>query len=128
MQTSRIDLQPLENSLRQLEEGLQPKNLLERDGAIQRFEFTFELAWKSLARVLQADHPIKDNSVKGILREGGRQGLITQVEKWFEFQQARNQTSHTDDAKVAEAVFAKAAQFPPFVEDLLRNLKNRLKP
>lgn len=44
MDASKIDLNLLENSLKQFEEGLHPKNQLERDGAIQRFEFTFELS------------------------------------------------------------------------------------
>jgi nucleotidyltransferase substrate binding protein (TIGR01987 family) len=127
MKLSQIDLKPLEKSLKQLEEGLQPKNLLERDGAIQRFEFTFELSWKTLARVLQSDKPLEDNSVRGVLREGGRQGLVARVEKWFEFQHARNQTSHTYDQKIAEEVFAVAAQFPEFVKDLISKLQNRLK-
>ena len=126
MKSSRIDLKPLENSVKSFEEGLNPQSLLERDGAIQRFEFTFELSWKTLAKVLQSDSPLEDNSVKGVLREGGRQKLVEDVEKWFEFQHARNRTSHTYDEKIAEEVFAVAAQFPPYVHNLILKLKNRL--
>lgn len=126
MDVHKVDLKLLENSLTQLEEGLKPKNTLERDGAIQRFEFTFELSWKTLAKVLQSDKPLEDNSVKGILREAGKQGIIENVEKWFEFQHARNQTSHTYNQKIAEQVFSLAQQFPPFVKNLLERLKRRV--
>ncbi len=128
MKASQIDIGLLENSLMQLEEGLNPKNLLERDGAIQRFEFTFELSWKTLAKVLQSDKPLVDNSVKGILREGGKQNLIEDVEKWFEFQIARNKTSHTYNNEVAIEVFALAQKFPPYVRDLITRVKTRLQP
>lgn len=126
MDPAKIDLTLLENSLKQFEVGLNPKNQLERDGAIQRFEFTFELSWKTLARTLQADKPLSDNSVKGILREAGKQALISDVDKWFEFQHARNQTSHTYNQQIADEVFTLASQFPPYVKELLVRLKRRL--
>lgn len=127
MKKENIDLSILENSLKVLEESLAPKNLLERDGSIQRFEFTFELSWKTLARVLQSDKPLEDNSVKGVLREAAKQGLIDDIEEWFVFQYARNQTSHTYDQAIADEVFEKAKKFPPYVEYLLKSLKARLK-
>ena len=55
-----LDLTPLERALASLEEAFQacdalPDNSLMRDGAIQRFEFTYELAWKFLRRALLRD-------------------------------------------------------------------------
>lgn len=126
MKNSQIDLGPLERSHKALSEALQPRNLLERDGAIQRFEFTFEIAWKTLAKVIQSDKPLDDNSVKGVLREAGRLHLIDNVEKWFEFQMARNRTSHTYDQKIAEEVFAVACELPVYVEKLIVALRARL--
>lgn len=121
-----IDLKNLKDSLKAFEEALNPQNLLERDGSIQRFEFTFEMSWKTLGKVLQADQPLVDNSVKGILREGARQHFITDVEKWFEFQSARNRTSHTYDPKVADQVFAVAKELPPYVRELIKKLELHL--
>ncbi len=127
MKKSQIDLTLLRNALVNLKEALNPKNDLERDGAIQRFEYTFELSWKALARLLESDKPLSDNSVKGILREGGKQNIIEDVEAWFKFQEARNKTSHIYDKKVAEEVFLSAQKFTPFCDSLIRNIESRLK-
>lgn len=126
MKKSQIDLSLLKNALKNLQEALNPKNDLERDGAIQRFEYTFELSWKTLARLLESDKPLIDNSVKGILREGGKQQIIENVEAWFKFQEARNKTSHIYEQKVAKEVFDIAKTFPPFCESLLKNIEKRL--
>lgn len=126
MKKSQIDLSILKNALLNLKEALNPKNDLERDGAIQRFEYTFELSWKTLARLLESDKPLSDNSVKGILREGGKQNILEDVESWFKFQEARNKTSHIYEKKVAEEVFLAAKNFPPFCESLIKNIASRL--
>lgn len=127
MRKSDIDLKILRNSLAAFEAALEPKNLLERDGSIQRFEFTFEIAWKTLGKVLMADKPVDDNSVRGILREGANRNLISNIDKWFEFQAARNRTSHTYDPAVAEQVFKVAKELPPYVHDLIQKLEKNLK-
>jgi hypothetical protein len=48
------DFTPFERALRSLQaaQSQPPRNDLERDGVIQRFEYTFELCWKSIRRVL----------------------------------------------------------------------------
>ncbi len=53
-QTLALKLEEFGNALRTLEEALaQPKNNLARDSAIKRFEYTFELAWKTSKRLLR---------------------------------------------------------------------------
>ena len=48
-----INITPLIKAVKQFKKGLtQVKDQLDRDGAIQRFEFTFELIWKTLKRIL----------------------------------------------------------------------------
>jgi nucleotidyltransferase substrate binding protein (TIGR01987 family) len=51
------------------------KSELERDGAIQRFEYTYELVWKTLKKVLSFNG-IEANSPRDVFREAARQGLI----------------------------------------------------
>lgn len=61
-------------ALNRLKEGLtqyDEKNELLRDGIIQRFEFTFELAWKTLKEVFEDEGLIGLNCHKSVLKELG---------------------------------------------------------
>lgn len=54
---SKVDIQPLANAVARLEEALvvyrrDPSQTLIRDGLIQRFEFTYEIAHRTLKRYL----------------------------------------------------------------------------
>jgi len=69
------------------------KDDLHRDGAIQRFEYTFELSWKALKRELDL-LGVNANSPRETLRLAGRNGLIDDVEIWFEFLKKRNLAAH----------------------------------
>lgn len=67
---------------------------LERDGTIQRFEYTFELCWK-LAYLVVGSHGLEvRSSPKESLREAASLGFIKNLEIWEEMISARNTTSH----------------------------------
>lgn len=67
---------------------------LEKAGVIQYFEFTYELAWKTLRRILKERG--KDlNSPKTVIREAALEKLIDSPELWFEFAEDRNKIVHT---------------------------------
>lgn len=78
-----------------------------RDGVIQRFEFTFELAWKSLKEYL-IDQGVSAELQfpKRVLREAYAAGIINQEAPWLDMLQARNTTSHVYDDKTAAAIAA----------------------
>lgn len=121
---SQINLAPLNKALASLERAIaQPKNEFSRDSVIQRFEFTFELSWKGLQKWIEADRPLEDASVKGILRTAATLGLITDLDSWFEFQRARNLSSHTYNEITAEEVYAIALKLPVHAAGLLEKLK-----
>jgi nucleotidyltransferase substrate binding protein (TIGR01987 family) len=99
-----------------------------RFGVIQHFEFTFELAWKFMRRQLEAD--IGRASVDGIPRRdlfriAAENGLIDDVEVWFRYHLARNQTSHTYDPPIAASVYACSLAFAPDAAALLAALEAR---
>lgn len=75
-----------------------------RDAAIQRFEFTYELSWKTLQAYLAAQDLIV-LSPKETLKIAYEQGLIKDASAWSELHMQRNLTSQTYDQKLAESVY-----------------------
>ena len=92
-------------ALKQLEEALkQPYSEFIRDAVIQRFEFTYELAWKSLKLQL-ATLDLIVRSPKETLKVAYQQGLIVDADSWGELHLKRNLTTHTYDETLAEDVY-----------------------
>ncbi len=99
-----------------------------RDAAIQRFEFTFEIAWKTLRRYLEeySLEQIDRATNRQMFRIGYEQGLLRDAEAWLLYLQRRNLTSHVYDQSIAEQIFRTV---PDFLEDarwLLARLEERL--
>ena len=86
----------LGRSLDRLAEALQvaEDEPLAVDGTIQRFEFTFELFWKAVRRLL-AREGIEANSPKLVLQEAYRQGWLDDEQRWLKLLEDRNLTSDT---------------------------------
>ena len=74
------------------------------DATIQRFEFCFELAWKLMKAVLGYEG-IEANSPRSCIREGWKQGLISNAEAWLEMMEKRKLSSHTYDENVAREIY-----------------------
>jgi len=92
-------------ALSQLESALnEPYSDYIRDACIQRFEFTYELAWKTLKRYL-ATLDLETRNAKETLKEAYTQGLISDADKWSHLHQQRNLTSHTYDEALAKGVY-----------------------
>jgi len=71
-----------------------------RDALIQRFEFTYELAWKALRLWLESRN-IDVHYAKDAFREALQQGWIEDGNGWTQLQKMRNLTSHTYDEATA---------------------------
>ncbi|WP_019554039.1 HI0074 family nucleotidyltransferase substrate-binding subunit [Propionispira raffinosivorans] len=65
-----------------------------RDGVIQRFEFTTELAWKATREYLLDQGFVEVNSPKSVMKEAFSYGLIKNDEIWVQILNDRNLTSH----------------------------------
>lgn len=76
-----------------------------RDGAIQRFEFCTELAWKSTREYLIDQGYTDINSPKAVMRQAYADKLIDNEEIWIELLNARNETSHIYDEETAAEIF-----------------------
>ena len=123
-----IDIAPLLSAHLQFEQALGiAKSDLEKAGTIQYFEFTFELTWKTLRRILKARG--KDlNSPKTVLREAALEGLIGAPEIWFQFIDDRNETVHTYRRELADQIFARLPTFSSEVSKLIAELKTLKTP
>ena len=78
-----------------------PGSTVIRDGVIQRFEFTFELAWKSLREYMDAVFS------KQVFKAAYAAGLIHNEQVWLDMLASRNVTSHVyDDTQAAQVVSA----------------------
>ena len=100
-----------------------------RDATIQRFEYTYELSWKMLKRTLEKVSPtpfaIDQMSFKEMIRTAAEQGLVLNVEKWFNYRELRNQTSHGYDQVKAKEVYKEILYFYDDAVDLLNRMERR---
>ena len=100
-----------------------------RDACIQRFEYTYELAFKMLKRQLDQELPSREEldqlPFKEVIRVGAERGLIVAPERWFDYRDKRNITSHTYDEEKAREVYSVLSDFAADAADLLTRLKSR---
>ncbi len=75
-----------------------------RDGIIQRFEFTYELAWKAAREYLTEQGFADLNSPRSVLRQAVACGLITGSEDWTALMEDRSSTSHVYDEGLADEI------------------------
>lgn len=80
---------------------------LEKQGLIQSFEYTHELAWNLLKDFLEEQGFVGLIGSKNVTRESFSQGLIEDGEVWMEMIKSRNLTSHTYDQKLADEIHSK---------------------
>ncbi|WP_233118805.1 nucleotidyltransferase substrate binding protein [Aggregatibacter actinomycetemcomitans] len=101
-----------------------------KEGIIQRFEFTHELAWKLMQDILQAEGVVDILGSRTATRMAFNRGLIQQGDVWLEMVKSRNITVHTYDEKILAQEFSKIMtlylplflQFKQRVEQLCQSL------
>ena len=70
-------------------------NDIYQDALIKRFEFTFELAWKTLREfMLEQGYTLEILSPKGVISFAWREGIISNEELWLDMLQSRNLSAH----------------------------------
>ncbi len=96
-------------ALGQLEQALLLKSfsLLEKDGVIKRFEFTVELAWKTLQDFLnERGHP-KVKGPKPVIKQAFQDEIIVEGQSWIDMLDDRNKSTHLYDESLASEIFDK---------------------
>ena len=80
---------------------------LEKQGFIQGFEFTFELAWNVMKDYLEEQGITEIIGSKNAVRHAFNEGLIEDGESWMEIINSRNLSSHSYDEEIAEKLIKK---------------------
>ncbi|CZH22831.1 TPA: nucleotidyltransferase [Legionella pneumophila] len=81
-----------------------PLSDLEKQGLIQTFEFTHELAWNVMKDYFFFQGNSAITGSRDATRESFNKGLIKEGEIWMEMIKSRNQTSHTYNQSVADEI------------------------
>jgi len=109
MSKLEVKLSNFKNALQRLKEAaieLQQPNASDvvRDGVIQRFEFTYELAWKSTKEYLEDVGIVDKLSPKAVIKEAYAQKLILNEQNWLLMLHDRNMTSHVYKEEMAQEI------------------------
>lgn len=81
-----------------------PLSDLEKQGLIQAFEFTHELAWNVLRDFFVWQGAQNIMGSRDASRQAFAKGLIEDGEGWMEMIQCRNLTSHTYNEEIADLI------------------------
>jgi|SRR3989344_2063417 len=100
----------------------QEENDFIRDSAIQRFEFSFDLAWKTI-KAYGEEEGFLCATPRACFREAFSKGLIAHDDFWMEMVKMRNLTSHTYIEAVAKKVYSRL----PRALECFRSLEDKLK-
>lgn len=118
------------SALLKLKEGISKfdeGNDLLRDGLIQRFEFAFELAWKTLKAIFEDEGLRGLNSPKTVLREAFAAELIDDDEVWLDMLSDRNTNAHIYSEKLSVEICNNIKEkYVVVLEHLIERISNRI--
>jgi nucleotidyltransferase substrate binding protein (TIGR01987 family) len=114
-------LEKLQTAFSRLQESIQKaSDELDRDGVIKRFEFTFELFWKTI-KVLLEHEGFGCAGPRSCIKEGARRGFTADSDALLDMLEDRNKLSHIYDEAVAQAIFERIKG--TYVALMERNIK-----
>lgn len=99
--------QDFSKAVDRLKEGLQEEETqIVIDGILHRFEFTFELAWKTMKNYLEyMGITEKTGSPRETIQNGFKQGIIKDGNAWINMMLARNSLAHIYDEEESRKIY-----------------------
>nr|VFK34980.1 MAG: nucleotidyltransferase substrate binding protein, HI0074 family [Candidatus Kentron sp. MB]VFK77100.1 MAG: nucleotidyltransferase substrate binding protein, HI0074 family [Candidatus Kentron sp. MB] len=80
------------------EKAMERFSALEQEGMIQRFQYTYELAWKTMKDYLESEGiHITPVTPRNVIKEAFAAGIIDDGQVWIDMMLHRNLLSHTYD-------------------------------
>jgi nucleotidyltransferase substrate binding protein (TIGR01987 family) len=116
-----------QKALDQLQKFIDKGNLsiLEKQGLVKAFEYTFELAWTTLKDFLEYKGQTDIFGSRDTIRKSFELGLISDGENWMDMLMSRNKTSHTYNEETAnEICLAVTNDYYPLFKQLRAKLEN----
>jgi nucleotidyltransferase substrate binding protein (TIGR01987 family) len=115
---SKQRFENFKKALKQYESAAATENLsqLEAEGLIQRFEYTFELAWKCLQDLLFERGYSNVRGPRPVIEQSFKDGLLQDGVLWLEMLKARNETTHLYEETILKAITQKV--IGPFLKPL----------
>lgn len=100
-----------------------------QDALIKRFEFTFELGWKSLREFLLAQgYRLEIPSPKGVFAFAYQEGILQDEALWLDMLESRNLTSHDYGRQLSQEIADKISnRFCKALSDLNKYIADHLK-
>ena len=94
---------------------------LEKEGTVQRFEYTLELAWNTMKDLLQHEGRLLPSvTPRSVVKEAFAAGIVPEGQVWIDMIDHRNLLSHSYDAlRFAEAVVAIRDRYLPAMNELV---------
>jgi len=103
-------------------------SMLEKEGLIQRFQYTLELAWKTLKDFLESGGlVVSPVTPRQVVKDAFAANILPDGQVWIDMLNSRNLLSHTyDQAVFEEAVVAIASRYLPALKSVHSYLAPRL--
>lgn len=110
--------------------GKKPVSDIERDAAIQRFEYSFEATWKAAQMYLREMEGVEQASPKGVIRASYQVRVLDeqQTESALKMTDQRNLTVHTYNEVLAQSIYARLEGYYHLMIQWLDALEVRLNP
>ena len=95
------------NAIERLKEALNEEETeIAIDGTLHRFEFTFELAWKTMKDLMEYNGINESTgSPREVLKNAFQNGIIEDGETWINMMLARNSLSHLYDEEASRKIY-----------------------
>jgi len=106
----------------------QSLSVVERDAAIQRFEYTFEATWKAAQMLLDRMEGVVANSPKSVVRASWENELLNDVNAQAALKMCdiRNMTVHTYNEELALSVYGQIKEYTGLLETWISAMEKRI--
>ena len=120
------NLKSFEKALLQLGDALEEsESLIVRDACLQRFEFSYELLWKTLKIFLEEIHGVRAVSPRQVFKEAFALSIIDEELTFVEMIESRNPLSHTYNEEQAAKIYVKCADYLKAMNSVLAQLNKQ---